>query len=122
MMRCRSRESMDTDIHNQPTWHDKDIVQEPLRLPGRIRAVVPARLKGLSRRKLFGITAVGLGAAAVGGVALEQWWQHSGFNGAMADNVQLGHLLRRAGFGANPEELAVYRGLGLQGAVDRLIN
>ena len=113
---------METDIHNQPTLHEKGIAQEPQTSPGRIRAVVSPRLKGLSRRKLFGMTAVGLGAAAVGGVALEQWWQHGGFNGTVAESVQIGHLLRRAGFGASPEELATYRSLGLQGAVDRLIN
>src|SRR5205085_2291608 len=103
-MRCRSIESMDTDIHNQPTLSEKDIVQEPRRSPERIRAAVSPRPKGLSRRKLFELTAVGLGAAAVGSVAVEQWRQHGGFYGAVASNVQIGHLLRRAGFGANPEE------------------
>jgi uncharacterized protein (DUF1800 family) len=32
------------------------------------------------------------------------------------------HLLRRAGFGASPDELAAYTNLGYAGAVDRLIN
>src|SRR5437763_9248792 len=98
MMRCRSINSMDTDIHNQPTLHEKGIAPEPLGSPGRIRAAISPRPKGLSRRKLFGVTAVGLGTAAIGGVALEQWWQRGGFNGAIVDNVQIGHLLRRAGF------------------------
>ncbi len=37
-------------------------------------------------------------------------------------DAQTGHLLRRAGFGANPTELAMYRNLGFSGAVDRLLN
>ena len=40
----------------------------------------------------------------------------------MASAPQIGHLLRRAGFGATPEELSTYRALGFNGAVDRLIN
>jgi uncharacterized protein (DUF1800 family) len=32
------------------------------------------------------------------------------------------HVLRRAGFGASPAELAVYAGLGLRHALDRLLN
>src|SRR5207248_1381026 len=40
----------------------------------------------------------------------------------MASNMQIGHLLRRAGFGATPDELTIYRNLGFNGAVDRLIN
>jgi len=36
--------------------------------------------------------------------------------------MQTGHLLRRAGFGASPDDLATYRGLGFNGAVDQLLN
>jgi uncharacterized protein (DUF1800 family) len=35
---------------------------------------------------------------------------------------QLEHLLRRAGFGARPDEMDTYRGLSLNGAISRLIN
>jgi len=66
-------------------------------------------------------------ATAIGGVALEQWIQHGGLsnlfhNGSMTNNVQIGHLLRRAGFGVSPDELARYRSLGFNGAVDQLLN
>src|SRR5436305_5767451 len=101
----QEQRKMDTDIHNQPTWHEEDVAQEPAGVTERIPAQVTPHPKGLSRRKLFGVAVAGVGAAAVGGVALEQWWQHRGFNGAVANNVQLGHLLRRAGFGASPQEL-----------------
>jgi len=40
----------------------------------------------------------------------------------MASETQTGHLLRRAGFGATPDELTMFRNLGFNGAVDRLIN
>ncbi len=36
--------------------------------------------------------------------------------------MQTGHLLRHAGFGASPDDLATYRGLGFNGAVDQLLN
>jgi hypothetical protein len=36
--------------------------------------------------------------------------------------VQIPHLLRRAGFGASPAELAEYEGMGLSGAIDHLLN
>src|SRR5688500_15507531 len=35
---------------------------------------------------------------------------------------QIEHLLRRAGFGARPDEIDTYRTLSLNGAVGRLIN
>jgi uncharacterized protein (DUF1800 family) len=35
---------------------------------------------------------------------------------------QIEHLLRRAGFGARPDEIETYQGLSLTGAVSRLIN
>lgn len=35
---------------------------------------------------------------------------------------QMEHLLRRAGFGARPDEIETYRGLSLNGAISRLIN
>ncbi len=86
-----------------------------------------------SRRRFMGKSLAGLAAlggigvaAAAGGVALEQWIQHGGpagtSHGPMASEVQIGHLLRRAGFGATPDELALYRSLGYAGAVDRLLN
>jgi uncharacterized protein (DUF1800 family) len=35
---------------------------------------------------------------------------------------QIEHLLRRAGFGARPDEMVTYRGLSLTGAISRLLN
>lgn len=124
----RRSESIEMDIHDQPTTpRRKESVSQGI--PAQevsAPAAVSSRPKGLTRRKLFGATAVGLGTAAVGGVALEQWLQHGGlntlFHGPMAGNTQTGHLLRRAGFGATADELATYRSLGFQGAVARLLN
>ncbi len=87
----------------------------------------------VSRRKFMGVSVAGLAAiggvgvaAAIGGVALAEWLQQGGLgnlsHGPIASSTQNGHLLRRAGFGATPDELTMYRNLGFNGAVDRLIN
>jgi len=82
----------------------------------------------ISRREFIGVSAIGLAGlgAAAGSAGLEQWWQHGGlktlFHGPLASSMQTGHLLRRAGFGASPDDLATYRGLGFNGAVDQLLN
>jgi len=87
----------------------------------------------VSRRKFMGVSVAGLAAiggagaaAAIGGVALAKLIQNGGFRdpfqGPMASNTQIGHLLRRTGFGATPNELTMYRNLSFNGAVDRLIN
>jgi hypothetical protein len=41
---------------------------------------------------------------------------------AMDSDWQIPHLLRRAGFGGSPDELAFYQNLGVNGAVNRLLN
>ncbi|HEU5378106.1 MAG TPA: DUF1800 domain-containing protein [Ktedonobacteraceae bacterium] len=86
--------------------------------------------KNLARRKFMGKPLVGLvgagSAALIGGVALGAWLVHGGANGLLqgpvASNVQIGHLLRRAGFGGTADELRMYSNLGYQGAVERLLN
>jgi uncharacterized protein (DUF1800 family) len=40
----------------------------------------------------------------------------------MPDGVRLGHLLRRAGFGASPDERAAYQTLGIAGTTQQLLN
>ncbi len=84
----------------------------------------PARRK-VSRRAMIGGSILGLAGLSAGGFALEHWIQDGGiselFHG-QAGNQQIGHLLRRAGFGASPSDLATYKGLGFTGAVDRLLN
>lgn len=82
--------------------------------------------KRVSRRfmgkSLAGLAAAG-GAAVVGGIALEEWLRHKDDNaGPLPDDAQIGHLLRRAGFGTSSDELNMYRNLGYEGAVDRLLN
>src|SRR5207248_4001782 len=95
--------------------------------------LVPPPAASVSRRKFMGVSVAGLAmiggagaAAAIGGVAMAKWLQNGGlgdvFHGPMASNTQIGHLLRRTGFGATPDELTMYRNLGFNGAVDRLIN
>jgi len=41
---------------------------------------------------------------------------------SMNSDWQIPHLLRRAGFGASPDELLFYQNLGISGALDRLLN
>lgn len=91
--------------------------------------------KSVARRKFMGKSLAGLigvgGAALVGGVALGEWLSHGGAQGLnnlihgnapAASDVQIGHLLRKAGFGASSSEISMYSSLGYQGAVDRLLN
>ena len=96
-------------------------------------AAPPQQPAPVSRRKFMGKSVAGLAAlggagvaAALGGVALEKLIQHgwltTPFQGPAASSMQTGHLLRRAGFGASPEEIALYKPLGFSGAVDRLLN
>ena len=40
----------------------------------------------------------------------------------VTDDWKIPHLLRRAGFGASPSELASFENLGVNGAIDRLLN
>src|SRR6266699_495302 len=94
--------------------------------PNSARVPSRRRFMGKSIGALAALGGAGV-ATAIGGVALEQWIQHGGLsnlfhNGSMTNNVQIGHLLRRAGFGVSPDELARYRSLGFNGAVDQLLN
>src|SRR2546428_1519379 len=124
------------DIHNQPTeaFTKGDSVS---RIPSMGQAIPPSpaapiaaapRKRKISRRALIGASIAGLAGAGISGFAFEQMLQRGGlnaifhFNGPMASAPQIGHLLRRAGFGATPEGLSTYRALGFNGAVDRLIN
>jgi len=137
--------SMD-DTYNQPTEPQMDIGGVRDDLPAQavpttpLQAtqaavapeVAPQQPAPTSRRKFMGKSLAGMAAlggagvaAAFGGVALARWVEHGGFTspsqGPMASSTQIGHLLRRAGFGATPDELAMYRQLGFNGAVDRLL-
>src|SRR5579885_3548357 len=132
------------DMHNQPTvpGDDEDITEKRVAVAGRTATlpaqqgaapsrpgVVTASPRGLSRRQLPGAGALGLagaGAVAGSGIALAEWMQGGGLNtlihGPLTSSARIGHLLRRAGFGASPQDIALYTPLGFNGAVDRLLN
>jgi uncharacterized protein (DUF1800 family) len=90
--------------------------------------------KNVARRRFMGKSLVGLaaagGAVAVGGIALGAWLNRShGSNSANIVNggdaqsqAQISHLLRRAGFGTTASELSMYRSMGFEGAVERLLS
>ncbi len=112
------------DIYEQPTEPWKPEKGAHAQQSATAVGTSVQQRKGPSRRALL-TGLLGAGAVAVaGGVAFEQWEQHGGlgYHGAPAATQQIGHLLRRAGFGARPDELATYAALGYSGAVDRLIN
>jgi uncharacterized protein (DUF1800 family) len=127
--------------YNEPTQPRFPDAQPPT-TPGRFNeapaspATTP-QLASPSRRRFMGQSLTklgvigGVGAATIaGGVALDKWLQNGGIasmlpsqpSGPMASETQIGHLLRRAGFGASPADLATYRALGFTGAVNQLLN
>src|SRR5579883_573513 len=118
------------DVHDQPTlpWRAGEKAQNTA-VVSRPSAGASTRRRDLSRRQVaLGLMGAGVAgvAAAAAGAGVEQWLQHGGlntiFHGPVAGNMQIGHLLRRAGFGATPQDLQTYAALGFEGAVDRLLN
>ena len=117
----------------QPAAGEPTVPMPPATAPSAPTSVNAVAARKPSRRRFMGKSLAGLAAlggigvaAAAGGVALEQWISHGGLSGSshgpMASEVQVGHLLRRAGFGATADDLTLYRNLGYTGAVDRLLN
>ncbi len=94
---------------------------------GLARPSSPQKRRGarISRRTLLigaGIAGVG-GVAAAAGLTIHHLTSSSpSSSGARESAAQVGHLLRRAGFGAAPGDLAIYEPLGVEGAADRLLN
>jgi uncharacterized protein (DUF1800 family) len=77
----------------------------------------------ISRRRMLGASLAGAVGLGVGGIALEQYMQQGALlQGPVAGSAQLGHLLRRAGYGASAADLSTYHNLGYSSAVDRLLN
>jgi hypothetical protein len=121
------------DLYNQPTEPQGQLQHPP---PGTMSpqatksmaaaAIAQPQTRRISRRALMGGVGASVAGLGIGGIALEQFIQHGGlsnlFHGPMASSIQICHLLRRAGFGASPKDLAIYRSLGYSGAVDRLLN
>src|SRR5579875_2788780 len=71
-----------------------------------------------NRRQLL----AGLAMAGVGAVLSACQFDQRAAAQPLSEQAQFAHLLRRAGFGAAPSELATYQQLGGNGAVNRLIN
>src|SRR5437899_12951751 len=75
----------------------------------------------IGRRGLL-VSAITAGIGAMIAIDVAGSSRDPGPAAPLTDDEKLRHLLRRAGFGAGPAELASYRALGLNGAVDRLVN
>ncbi len=94
---------------------------------GQVNTPAPRRKRSsgphVSRRTLL----VSAGVAGLASVAVAAGFTvhnlvSSQESGQTAGNQQIAHLLRRAGFGAGPGDIATYSALGVNGAVDRLLN
>jgi uncharacterized protein (DUF1800 family) len=103
------------------------LVPAPVPAERQVRQA-PPKQRGirLSRRQLLiGAGVVGVGAAAItSGILYERGALPFASAGKPmpAPASQIAHLLRRAGFGARASEIQTYSALGLQGAIDRLLN
>ncbi|HEV7214705.1 MAG TPA: twin-arginine translocation signal domain-containing protein, partial [Chloroflexota bacterium] len=83
-------------------------------------AAPSAPRRGARRRQVLGGAAV----LGVGAVLAALYEAHPLQQSAspLPDSVRLGHLLRRAGFGASPEELATYQLQGIAATTTHLLN
>ena len=91
----------------------------------------------MNRRAFLKIAAIGAiasGAVAAGyygpelldlantsALSLDNQIQY-GTTSFVTDDQKIPHLLRRAGFGSSPSELGYFEGLGVEGAIDHLLN
>ena len=88
----------------------------------------PRRKRGkgpnVSRRALLvGAGVAGLASVAVAaGFTVHNLLTSNAPSAGQSDTEKFAHLLRRAGFGAAPGDIATYSALGTNGAVDRLLN
>lgn len=82
--------------------------------------------RGVSRRKVLvgvGAGVVGLGLLGSGTAAFLAHQQATDSATLFAqDAAQIGHLLRRAGFGSAPADLQHYLSLGVSGSIEKLLN
>jgi uncharacterized protein (DUF1800 family) len=77
---------------------------------------------GATAASFYGLDRLaGLASTSLRSVYALQTAQTS-LNQPMSESLQVGHLLRRAGFGATPDELANYNNLGFEATVDSLLN
>jgi uncharacterized protein (DUF1800 family) len=114
------------EMHDQPTVPKQDDVIQG-RIPVAPEATtLPNNTARHSRRKFFTLAALGVagagGAATAGGIVLSKFWQPAFPSGGVPDAARIGHLLRRAGFGARPVELQTYAASGFEGTIERLLN
>jgi uncharacterized protein (DUF1800 family) len=127
---------------NAPAWlqptgptqvgGSQTIVESDTSTPRNGRSKAPGRGQArrgggprVSRRTLLvgaGIAGVATVAVAAGVGIHNLTSTHQSAPGTLESHQQIGHLLRRAGFGAAPGEIATYSALGINGAVDRLMN
>jgi uncharacterized protein (DUF1800 family) len=112
-----------TDGWRLPEVQTPDAATIPLSSAGR-----PPR-RAVSRRKLLvgaGAGAVGLGLLGTGAAAFLAHQQTESATNPVSlysqDAAKIGHVLRRAGFGASPADLPEYLSLGVSGTLDRLLN
>jgi hypothetical protein len=103
-----------------PTAGITDDVTIPVAPPRR------APRHGVSRRTVLigaGAGAVGLGLLGTGAAAFLTHQQPPGPATLVANDAsQIGHLLRRAGFGSSPADFKRYLSLGVSGSIDQLLN
>ncbi len=107
----------------------KAVPTRPLANAGNAGGSSPKQRRGgprVSRRTLLiGAGIVGAGSVlAATGVTVSHLISPNASSGttALESPTHVGHLLRRAGFGAAPGDLEVYNRLGITGAADRLLN
>jgi len=74
---------------------------------------------GLTVAGVYGSDFMQMANASVNSVNLQSIRNPAG---SMDSDWQIPHLLRRAGFGASPDELSFYQNLGVSGALDHLLN